>query len=138
VLLDLLPATANCAIMLSQNHRPANWHIFTFLHPILLCKPHFEHCWRRFQPSQMEQLFLQNESGMLGWKVVSHNDLPIRKGVWDADKVDLRENFDHVWLIFFVGVKFHIVVKFLKSFCYKFNDYSPSCPSLFHVVWKTP
>jgi hypothetical protein len=39
VLLDLLPATANCVIMLSQNHcRVSNWHIFTFLHPILRCK----------------------------------------------------------------------------------------------------
>jgi hypothetical protein len=38
-LLDLLPATANCAIMLSQNQCPvSNWHIFTFLHPILPCK----------------------------------------------------------------------------------------------------
>jgi hypothetical protein len=64
----------------------------------------------------MEQLLLQNDSGMLGWKVVSHNDLPIQKGVWDVDKVDLRENLDRVRLIFFVGVKFHIVVKFLKSF----------------------
>jgi hypothetical protein len=39
VLLDLIPATANWTIMLSQNHCPvSNWHIFTFLHPIVLCK----------------------------------------------------------------------------------------------------
>jgi hypothetical protein len=64
----------------------------------------------------MEQLFLQNASGMLGWKVVSHNDLPIQKGIWDVDKVDVTETLDHVRLIFFVCVKFRIVVKFLKSF----------------------
>ncbi len=61
----------------------------------------------------MEQFFLQNDSGMLGWKVVSHNDVPIQKGIWDVDKVDVRENLDHVRLIFFVRV---IVVKILKSF----------------------
>jgi hypothetical protein len=32
---------ANCLIMLSQS-----LHILTFLHPILLCRSHIEHCWR--------------------------------------------------------------------------------------------
>jgi hypothetical protein len=64
----------------------------------------------------MEQLFPQNDSGMLGWKVVSHNDVPIQKGIWDVDKVDVRENLDNVRLIFSVHVKFRIVVKILKSF----------------------
>jgi hypothetical protein len=48
----------------------------------------------------MEPLFSLHDSGMLGWKVVSHNDLPIQKGIWDVDKVEHRENLDHVRLIF--------------------------------------
>jgi len=38
VVLCLLPAASNCTIMLSQNYFPEpNWHVLTFLHPILLC-----------------------------------------------------------------------------------------------------
>jgi hypothetical protein len=47
LLLQLLAGTANCAIMLSQNHFPEpNWRVLTFLHPILLCMITYEHCWR--------------------------------------------------------------------------------------------
>jgi hypothetical protein len=39
MLLLLLPATASCTLLLSQNHFPqSNPHILTFLQPILLCK----------------------------------------------------------------------------------------------------
>jgi hypothetical protein len=38
-LLNLLLATASCAMTLSRNHFPEpNWHILTFLHPILMCR----------------------------------------------------------------------------------------------------
>ncbi len=64
----------------------------------------------------MEQLFFAKWQWHSRMKVVSHNDLPIQKGIWDVDKVDLRENLDHVRLIFIDHVKFHIVARFLKSF----------------------
>jgi hypothetical protein len=71
----------------------------------------------------MEELFLQNDTGMLGWKVVSHNDLPIEKGIWDVDKVDLRENLDHVRLIFFCSCEIPHCCEIFEKFCYKFNDF---------------
>ncbi len=38
-MLHHLPATANSTTIASQNHWPKpNWHMWTFLHPILLCR----------------------------------------------------------------------------------------------------
>jgi hypothetical protein len=51
---------------------------------------------------------------MLGWKVVPHNDLPIQKGIWDVDKVDLRDNLDHVRLIFLFVWNSTLLWKFWK------------------------
>jgi hypothetical protein len=48
----------------------------------------------------MEKHFSLNDSGMLAWEVVSHNDLPIQKGILDVEKVEHRENLNHVRLIF--------------------------------------
>jgi len=38
-LMCLLPASANCAKLLGNNHfAEPNWHVLAFLHPILLCR----------------------------------------------------------------------------------------------------
>jgi hypothetical protein len=44
-LVRLLPASAQCADMLGQNHfAEPNWHVLTSLHPILMSSV-TEHCW---------------------------------------------------------------------------------------------
>jgi hypothetical protein len=45
---------------------------------------------------------------------------------------------DRVRLIFFVGVKFHIVVKFLKSFLLQIQWLFPKLPKLFSCSLENP